>query len=103
MTKIGALRNVGQVFDQDCNVFRQDPSHPQLFPPSLPTPFGSYSLGYCPRRAIYPDLSCSAWFVAYVVAANGAKFTRCPTAISMGSPSLLFPALQSRSHNGDSN
>jgi len=46
-------------------------------------------------RAIYADLSCTARFMAYIATANGAKFTRCTTATGMGSPSLLFPALQS--------
>jgi Protein of unknown function (DUF2934) len=41
--------------------------------------------------------------MAHTVVAPRAKFTRCPAAIGVGSPSLLFPALQSRSHIRGSN
>ena len=63
---------------------------------------GQTGIGTLPPAAIYADLSCPAWFVAYLVSAGAAKFTWCPTAIGIGNPSLLFPALQSRGRDGGS-
>ena len=55
--------------------------------------YGQTGIGTLPPAAICADLSCPAWFVAYFVTVRAAKFTWCPTAIGIGNPSLLFPAL----------
>ena len=45
------------------------------------------SIATLPRQAIYADLSCAARFMAYIVAANGAKFTRVPLPVVWAVPS----------------
>jgi hypothetical protein len=64
----------------------------------FPIPAGAFgSTGHDSSLNLYPDLSCSIWFVGYIQSANGAKFTSCLTAFHLGSLPLLFPALRSRS------